>query len=161
MRRVLSGILVLAAVAFCAWSGWTYVRGRQAEPVRVAEARDEVRKAAIDRIAALNTLDPKQSDATLRKWLNASAGPLHDDLQRDATRNRQKIQQAHTGATGTVTDLAVTELDVRAGTARVIATVQVALGNGGPGRKRFTAVLTREGTEWKPTSLTAVPVSAA
>jgi Mce-associated membrane protein len=60
---------------------------------------------------------------------------------------------------GTVTDLAVTELDTHAGTAQVIATVQVKFGSSSE-RKRFTAVLARTGAQWKLSSLTAVPVGA-
>ena len=77
-----------------------------------------------------------------------------------SAQNRQKVAQAQVAAAGTVTDLAVTELDTRAGTAQVIATVQVDLGTRGTQRKRFTAVLARTGKDWKLTSLTAVPVGA-
>jgi Mce-associated membrane protein len=119
-----------------------------------------VARAGRQEIATLNTLDPRAADAGLRRWLDASAGPLHDELRRTFAQNKRKIEQARTGAAGTVTDLAVTELDTRAGTARVIATVQVKLGATGLDRKRFTAVLARTGRDWKLTSLTAVPVGA-
>jgi Mce-associated membrane protein len=154
-------ILIVAAVAFLGWSGWSYWHSGHADSVRFAQARDQVQHAARREIATLNTLDPRQSDAGLRRWLDASTGPLHDELARTSAQNKQKIQQSRTGAEGTVTDLAVTELDTHAGTARVIATVRVTLGTTGTGRKRFTALLARTGRSWKLTSLTAVPVNAS
>ena len=161
-RSTAAGLnLIAAAAAFCAWSGWSYWQSRHDQDVRVAQARDAVARAGRQQIAALNTLDPKRSDATLRAWLAASSGPLHDELARTSAQNRQKIAQARTTATGTVTGLAVTELDTRAGTAQVIATVQVRLGDTGTGRKRFSAVLTRTGARWRLTALTAIPVGAS
>lgn len=125
---VTARVLAVAAAAFCGWSGWSYWQAGHAEPVRFATARDQVERAGRAQIAALNTFDPRHADATLRRWLDATTGPLHDELQRSSALNRQKIEQARSGATGTVTDLAVTELDTRAGTARIIATVQVRFG---------------------------------
>lgn len=163
-RSTVAGlILIAAAAAFCAWSGWSYWQSRHDGNVRLAQARDAVARAGRRQIAALNTLDPGHSDATLRAWLAASSGPLHDELARASAQNRQKIAQARAAATGTVTGLAVTELDTRAGTARVIATVQVRLGDGGAGtgRKRFSAVLARTDARWRLTALTAIPVGAS
>ncbi|MGH3374057.1 MAG: hypothetical protein ACRDP6_04915 [Actinoallomurus sp.] len=162
MRRPAAVALgaVLVAGVFCGWSGWSYHRAAHSSSVRFAAARDQVQRAGRQEIATLNTLDPRQSDAGLRRWLDASTGALHDELQRESAQNRQKVAQAQVAAAGTVTDLAVTELDTRAGTAQVIATVQVDLGTRGTQRKRFTAVLARTGKDWKLTSLTAVPVGA-
>jgi Mce-associated membrane protein len=160
MRRFVGAFLVVAALAFCAWSGWSYRQSVHSSSVRFAQARDDVQRAGRREIATLNTLDPRQSDAGLSRWLDASAGALHDELRRTSAKNRQQAAQARTSAEGTVTDLAVTELDPRAGTAQVIATVQVRLGTTGTERKRFTAVLARTGQGWKLTSLTAVPVGA-
>jgi Mce-associated membrane protein len=159
--RAAGRILVLITVVFCGWSAWSYWQSGHAGSVRFAEARDEVARAGRQEIATLNTLDPRTADAGLRRWLDASTGPLHDELRRTSAQNKRKIEQARTGAVGTVTDLAVTELDTRAGTARVMATVQVKLGATGISRKRFAAVLNRTGGGWKLTSLTAVPVGAA
>jgi Mce-associated membrane protein len=156
MRRLTGVIALLVAAAFCAWSGWSYWQSTHSGSVRFAKARDEVRRAGRQEIAALNTLDPGQGDAVLRRWLDASTGPLRDELRRTSG----QIRQARTGAQGAVTDLAVTELDERAGTARVIATVQVKLG-GEVDRKRFTATLNRTGGAWKLASLTAIPVNAS
>jgi Mce-associated membrane protein len=156
MRRLTGGVVILAAAAFCAWSGWTYWQSGHSETARFAKARDEVRQAGRQEIATLNTLDPSRADAALHRWLDASTGPLREELRRTS----QQVTQARAGAQGTVTDLAVTELDARAGTARVIATVQVKLATGAD-RKRFTATLSRTDGAWKLASLTAIPVQGA
>lgn len=156
MRWLIGGIVLLIAAAFCAWSGWAYWQSGHSGSVRFAKARDEVRRAGRQEIAALNTLDPRQGDVALRRWLDASTGPLREELQRTSG----QVRQARNGAQGTVTDLAVTELDDRAGTARVIATVQVKIA-GAVDRKRFTATLDRTGGVWKLASLTAIPVNAS
>ncbi len=161
MRRLAGLVLVFVAAAFCGWSGWSYWESGHSDSVRFARARDQVALAGRQEIATLNTLDPRQSDAGLRRWMDASTGRLRDELRRTSAENKQKIQQARVAAVGTVTDLAVTELDERAGTAQVIATVQVKLGDADPGRKRFTAVLARTGGDWKLTSLTSVPAGAS
>jgi Mce-associated membrane protein len=158
--RTLGVFLAAAAVAFCAWSGWSYHRGAHSSSAAFARARDQVQRDGRREIAVLNTLDPRQRDAGLGRWLDASAGALHDSLRRTSAQDRQKAARARTAAEGTVTDLAVTELDTRAGTAQVIATVQVRLGASRVERKRFTAVLARTGEVWKITSLTAVPAGA-
>lgn len=69
-----------------------------------------------------------------------------------------------TDATGapvraTVTDAALTALDDRAGTARLIATVRVESRPGGAERRRLEATLARTGDGWKVTTLTGVPVA--
>ncbi len=160
-RTLIASGLAVASAAFLGWSGWMYWQSGHSSSVTFAKARDEVRLAGRQEIATLNTLDPASSDAGLRRWLDASTGPLRDELRRTSAENKQKIEQAQVAAVGTVTDLAVTELDTHAGTAQVIATVQVRLGTAEPGRKRFTAVLARTGKDWKLTSLTAVPAGAS
>lgn len=160
MRRVLTALVVAAAMAFCGWSTWSYQQNTHSSSVRFAKARDEVQRAGRQELATLNTLDPQQSQAGLDRWLDASTGALHDELRRTSSENRQKAAQARTPAEGTVTDLAVTELNNRAGSAQVIATVNVRLGTTGVERKRFTAALARTGDGWKLSSLTALPIGA-
>lgn len=157
--RVLGVALLAAAAVFCGWSGWTYHQSAHSSSVPFARARDQVRRDARQEIGVLNTLDPRQKDAGLSRWLDVSTGTLRDSLRRTSAQDRQKALKSGTAAVGSVTDLAVTELDTHAGTAQVIATVQVKLGSSLE-RKRFTAVLARTGSQWKLSSLTAVPVGA-
>lgn len=156
---------VVAAVVFLGWSGWTVWQddpgARPSGPERV---RDVVLKGAREQIAVLNTMNPARVDDGLRAWLDASTGPLHDQLKRDEPANRAKIGKSRTTAEATVTGAAVTSLDVRAGKAKVIASVQVelALQGGAPTlqRKRFEAGTSRTPSGWKLESLTAIPAGA-
>lgn len=81
------------------------------------------------------------------------------------TADAATLRQSGTSTRGTVTDAAVTELDTRAGTAKLIATVQVqvtpAAGAATTDRKRFEAGLSRTAGGWKLTALTAVPVGSS
>jgi len=166
-RTLRSGRVVVAgALVFAGWSAVSYWQTRHDATLSFATARDQVRRAAREEIAALNTIDAQHPDAGLRSWLDASTGRLHDDFQRSNAQNREKVQQSGTRVEGTVTDLAVTDLDDRAGNAGVIATVALKMtsATGGPAgtdRKRFTATLARTSGGWKLKTLTAVPVGAA
>ncbi|MFE9557489.1 hypothetical protein ACFYMW_33650 [Streptomyces sp. NPDC006692] len=157
-RRVLVTTALTVSAAFCAYAGLTYAQARDDSSVAYAASRDAALKAGRTQIAALSTLDAAHPDAALRGWLDASTGPLHDELSRAGT------GRPAASARGTVTDAAVTELDDRSGTAKVIATVQVQLtaatGTAGTDRKRLEATLERTGSGWKLKALSAVPVTA-
>ncbi|WP_411292697.1 hypothetical protein [Streptomyces sp. SDr-06] len=158
LRRSLVAVALTASAAFCACAGWTYLAARNDSTLAYAAARDAALTAGRSRIAALSTLDAAHPDAALRSWLDASTGPLHDELRRTGA------GKPTTSARGSVTDAAVTELDDRSGTAKLIATVQVQLTPAGGAtttdRKRFEAALERTASGWKVKALGAVPVTA-
>ncbi|EFL41509.1 conserved hypothetical protein, partial [Streptomyces griseoflavus Tu4000] len=87
-----------------------------------------------------------------------STGPLREELGRTEAK-------AGASARGTVTEAAVTALDTRAGTAKLIATVRVEVTPAGAkkpatDRKRLEAVLARTGEgEWKVRAVSAVPLT--
>ncbi|MFF5261171.1 hypothetical protein ACFY4C_19700 [Actinomadura viridis] len=156
--------LVVAAALFLGWACWSFWDMRQGDGQDMARDRDQAVNAARAQLAALNTMDARQVDRDLQRWLDASTGPLHDELKRTRAESRQKIQRAATSATGTVVDAAPTALDVRAGSARVIATVRIQITRPGAAptvqRKRYDAALARTAAGWKLKSLTALPVNA-
>ncbi|OLT19365.1 hypothetical protein BJF79_47825 [Actinomadura sp. CNU-125] len=155
--------VVVAAVVFLGWSGWSVWRDDPAASGPAGE-RAVVLRAAEREIAALNSMDGTNVDAGLRGWLGATTGALHAQLRRDEAANRRKIGESGTDAAATVTGAAVTSLDERAGTAEVIAAVRVRLtlkgGEPTMQRKRFAAELARTPQGWKLESLTSVPVGA-
>jgi len=160
---------VAAAALLCGltvWSVWSYVHTRGDDALRYGKARDSVLAAGQRDIARLNTVDPAHLDRDLDGWLATTTGPLHDQLRRTQSQDAATLKASGTATRGTVTDAAVTELDDRAGTAKVIATVQVRLTpNSGAAattdRKRFEADLARTQGGWKLAALTAVPVGAS
>lgn len=157
--------LVLLAGLFCGWSGWSYWQARSDDALSFGRTRDEVLRTGGPEIAALNSIDGTRIDAGLRRWLEASTGPLRDELSRTQAASGQRLRGAGTSARATVLNAAVTELDARAGSARLIASVQIALTRPGGAvtteRRRYEAVLARTGDGWKIRSLTAIPVNAA
>ncbi|MDH6577245.1 hypothetical protein [Kitasatospora sp. MAP5-34] len=165
VRRITGWVAALVAVAYFALSAGWYAQTRSDDSLAYAKARDTVLATAREELARLNTVDASSVDEGLRQWLDATTGPLRDQLQRTGAADGATLSQAGTSARGTVTDAAVTELDTRAGTARLIATVQVTVSRGtaapSTDRKRFEAALARTPGGWKVTALTAVPVGAS
>ena len=157
--------LVLVAALFCGWSAWSYWQARSDDSLSFGRTRDEVLRTGRQKIADLNSMDGTRIDAGLRRWLDASTGPLRDELRRTQAASRQRLLSAGTTARATVLNAAVTELDTRAGSARLIASIQIALARPGGAttteRRRYEAVLARTGQGWKLRSLTAIPVNAA
>lgn len=164
-RRVRWAAAWTAAAALAAVSGWSYAAVRGDDALHYGKQRDAVLAAGRSDIARLTTVDADHAARDLGEWLTATTGPLHDRLARTHTADTAAFRASGTSATGTVTDAAVTELDTRAGTAKVIATVQVRLqpkdGTATTDRKRFEADLARDGGTWKLAALTAVPVGTS
>ncbi|MWA07146.1 hypothetical protein F8568_043790 [Actinomadura sp. LD22] len=155
---------ILAAAAFLGWTAFTLFPAGGARDSGPERERDLVLRSTGREIAALNTMDRSDPSAGLKAWLDASTGPLHDQLQRDEPANRAKIGASRTSASATVTGAAVTSLDTAAGKARVIASVRVTLTpqGGAPTlqRKRFEAGAVRTADGWKLESLTSIPAGA-
>lgn len=161
--RVLAGAGLAVALAFCGTGAWTYAQARTDDGLAFSRERDTVLAQGRDRIAVLNTLDAstrEHAEAGIKAWQDASTGPLHTEL--GATR-----PAVGASARAAVTEAAVTALDSRAGTAKLIATVRVDVTPQGGSkatsdRKRLEAVLERTGdATWKVKALSAVPGASA
>ncbi|MEV7728790.1 hypothetical protein AB0P15_29230 [Streptomyces sp. NPDC087917] len=161
--RVLAGAALAVALGFCGTGAWTYAHARTDDGLAFGRERDAALAEGREHIAVLNTLDAstrEHAEAGIEAWRDASTGPLHTEL--GAT-------PATVGASAraTVTEAAVTALDIRAGTAKLIATVRVDVTPQGASkttsdRKRLEAVLERTGVDtWKVKALSAVPVAGA
>ncbi|GGU32044.1 hypothetical protein [Streptomyces daghestanicus] len=159
--RVLAGAGLALALAFCGTGAWTYAQARGDDSLAYGRARDAALADGRDRLAVLTTLDAsslERARAGIQDWRDASTGPLRTEL--GATRPAKGAS-----ARGTVTEAALTALDTRAGTAKLVAAVRVEVTPAGAktattDRKRLEAVLTRtdEG-EWKVKALNAVPLA--
>jgi Mce-associated membrane protein len=153
------------AVVVCGLGAWSYAGTRGDDALGYGKARDAVLADGQRDIARLNTVDAAHADGDLGQWLAVTTGPLHDRMSSTHAADAATLKQTGTSTRGTVTDAAVTELDTRAGTAKLIATVQVevtpATGTSTTDRKRFEAGLSRTPDGWKLTALTAVPVGAS
>jgi Mce-associated membrane protein len=163
-RWLVAALVLVLAAAFAGWSAWSAVSAGRSDDLAVGTARDQVLAAGRADIAALDSMDYRNPDAGLNRWLGAATGPLHDQLQRDRAHSRQQIVAGRTVAVGTVLAAAVTQVNAHDGTAELIASVSIALtpagGSATTQRNRYRAALTRTADGWKLSSLTAIPVSA-
>ncbi|MBD0710164.1 MULTISPECIES: hypothetical protein [unclassified Streptomyces] len=159
--RVLGTCALVVALGFCGTGAWTYARARGDQELAFGRERDTALAEGRDRLTVLNTLDASttaRAKAGIEAWRESSTGPLRTEL--GGTRPAEGAS-----ARATVTEAALTALDTRAGTAKLIATVRVEVTPLGPGkpssdRKRLEAVLTRTGERtWKVAALSAVPVA--
>ena len=158
-------VALVVAAAFACWSGFSWWHAGHDDAATRARTRDDVLRAGTQEIAALNTMDAAHLDKGLRLWLNASTGELRDQLRSTQAQSRKQIEQAGSSAAGRVTDAAVTQLNPAAGTAEMIAAVDIAVtprsGSATADRNRYRAGLTRTAAGWKLSSLSAIPVGAS
>lgn len=167
-RRLRTAAIWVAAVAilgFCAFGARSYWQASNDEDLDFAATRDEVLEAGEDHLARLNTLRGGDADAIgaeLDQWLEVTTGPLHDELERTREESTEVLVADGSSTTGTVTDAAVTQLDQRAGTARLIATLEVETtprdGDPSTDRRRLEAGLSRTDEGWRVTSLTSLVI---
>ncbi|AXL88445.1 hypothetical protein C4J65_08970 [Streptomyces sp. CB09001] len=159
--RILAGAGLALALGLCGTGAWTYTQARTDDGLAYGRERDEALADGREGIAVLTTLDAstrQRAERSIGDWRAVSTGPLRKEL--GDTR-----AAAGTSARGTVTEAAVTALDTRSGTAKLIATVRVEVTPAGTkkpstDRKRLEAVLARTGEgEWKVRALSAVPVA--
>ncbi|CAL9596072.1 hypothetical protein [Streptomyces sp. enrichment culture] len=163
MRRagILTSAGLVLALGVCGTGAWTYAQARTDDALAYGRQRDAALADGREGIAVLTTLDAstrQRAERSIRDWRAVSTGPLREELGGTEA-------AAGTSARGTVTDAAVTALDPRSGTAKLIATVRVEVTPAGTkkastDRKRLEAVLARTGEgEWKVRALSAVPVA--
>ncbi|MEV8126359.1 hypothetical protein AB0P07_20025 [Streptomyces sp. NPDC085944] len=162
--RILTGTGLALALAFCGTGAWTYTQARTDDALAYGRERDEALADGREGIAVLTTLDAatrQSAQRSIRDWRAVSTGPLREELG-------DTEAGAGSSARGTVTEAALTALDTRSGTAKLIATVRVEVTPAGTAgakkpatdRKRLEAVLARTGEgEWKVRALSAVPVA--
>ncbi|RJQ67561.1 hypothetical protein D5S17_33575 [Pseudonocardiaceae bacterium YIM PH 21723] len=154
-------MILALAMAFASWSAWSYVDARHDGPLAFEQERDQVLAAATSEIAVLNSIDASQVDSGLRAWQDAATGPLRDSLRQAESGNRQNLQQQRVSSAATVQQVAVIQLDRRAGSAQVIASISLTrkpqAGPASTARNRFHAALQRTGEGWKVRTLTAIP----
>ncbi|MFD4375788.1 hypothetical protein [Streptomyces sp. NPDC058486] len=158
---LLSAAALAVALGFCGTGAWTYTQARTDQELAFGRERDTALAEGRERLTVLNSLDAstrERAEAGIQAWRDASTGALRTELGRTEP-------AVGASARATVTEAALTSLDPRAGTAKLIATVRVDVTpRGGTAattdRKRLEAVLTRTGEDtWRVAALSAVPVA--
>jgi Mce-associated membrane protein len=161
--KVMLGVVVLA-LAFAGWGGWSWFQAGNDDSIAYASARDEVLATGRTQIAVLTTLDYNDVDGGIDKWLTVSTGGLRDELAATDAKTRQALKEAATVSTGRVLDAAVSELDTRSGTAKLLVSVEISsVKDGSPPaakQNRFVAGMSRVDDGWKLSALDPVPLGA-
>jgi Mce-associated membrane protein len=164
---VLAVAAVLAAVAviFAAWSGWSWHSAAQAGASGLAQTRDQALQEGEQAVQNFNTLDYRHVSAGLNLWEQSSAGPLRSEVVAGRSQFEHQVEQAKTITTAKILDAALVTLNAQAGTASIIAAVQINVtpSQGAPVSKqtRLVGQLTRTASGWKLTSLGQAPVGSA
>jgi Mce-associated membrane protein len=157
--------LAVVALVFAGWAGISWWSTAHDDSVQYAQTRDDVKRVAQVGITNFRTLDYKNPDEGLNRWLESSTGPLHDEITRDEDAGKKRIVDAKTTTTSKPLETAVTELDDRAGKAKVITVMQTTVTpeGGQPGTKleRYQAELQRTDSGWKLSALGNVGAGTA
>ncbi|GAA1887507.1 hypothetical protein [Lapillicoccus jejuensis] len=159
LARVVAALGVAVLVAGVAW--WRVTAGD--DSLGYAALRDQATLQGRQDIVVMNSLDAKGFDASYRAWLDATTGVLHDQLAQLTQQQRSMLVDSGASTTARVVDGALTELDERAGTGRLIAAVELTVvakdGSRTVKRNRFTADLSLDGSRWKLSQLQQVGVA--
>ncbi|WP_155545158.1 hypothetical protein [Amycolatopsis camponoti] len=166
MAAVKQGAVVVfaAAAVFAGWSSYSWYSASHDPSLTYGVARDEALTTGRTLVAELSSLDYHDVNGGLGRWLSASTGPLHDQLARTDAKTKETLTANATVATGRVLDAALSELDEHAGTAKMLASVEITMAKDGTApavkRNRFAAALSRTADGWKLSALDQLPVGA-
>ncbi|MGB3439373.1 MAG: hypothetical protein WBA97_11540 [Actinophytocola sp.] len=161
--KVMLGVVVVA-LAFAGWGGFTWWQASRDDSLAYATAREEVLAAGRTQVATLTTLDYHDVDGGIERWLSVSTGGLRDELAATDAETRGQLKANATVATGRVLDAAVSELDTRSGSAKLLVSVEISTAKDGSPpsakRNRFVAGMSQVDGEWKLSALDQVPLGA-
>jgi Mce-associated membrane protein len=169
--RVLTGVralpalalaLVLTAGGFAAWTGQDWYEAAHDDSAAYAVQRDAALAAGEQAVQNLNTLDHRDVEHGLDLWETSTTGDLHDQLASGRKEFADQVKKAKTVTTARVLSGAVTELDERAGRARILVALRVTVkasdGESTDKDSRMLGELTRTGGRWKLSALGQAPV---
>ena len=147
-----AAVLLLASLIFCGASLVGWLGASSDESVRFAGTRDEALRVGKQELVNFYTLDYKNPDASFDRLVQSSTGDLATAIKQGEANWKKQLADQKTSLTAKVLDAAVTELDDRAGTATVVAIVEVDAtpDNGKPANRLPMQIqLTRTDQGWK------------
>ena len=160
---VTAAVMLVAAVTFAAWSGWSWHSAPRASGD--GQVRDQALRAGEQAVLNFNTLNYRTVGQGVKLWEQSSTGPLHDEVVAGQAAFEQQIEQAKTVTTAKILDGALTGLNAQAGRASVIVALQItvtpATGSAATKQSRLAGQLIRTPSGWKLSALGQVPVGAA
>jgi Mce-associated membrane protein len=156
-------VLLLAAIVLAAWAGTSWLSAPRASAA--AQRRDQALREGEQAILNFNTLDYRTVAQGLRLWEQSSTGALHGQIVAGQASFEQQIKQAQTVTTARILDGALTGLNLRAGTAKIIVALQLTVtpahGSATSKQNRLAGQLTWTTAGWKLSTLSQVPVGTA
>lgn len=147
-----AAVLLLAALIFCGVSLVSWLGASNDESVQFTNTRDDVLRIGKQELINFYTLDYKNPDASFDRLVQSSTGDLATAIKQGEANWKKQLSDQKSSSTAKVLDAAVTELDDRAGTATVVAIVEVDVtpDNGKPpNRLPMQIQLTRTDQGWK------------
>lgn len=155
--------LAAAAFVFAAFSGWAWLSAPRAPAT--AAVRDSALRAGEQAVLNFNTMDYRHVGAGLSLWAQSSTGALHQQVLSGRVTFEKQVRQARTVTSAKILDAALTSLNAKAGTARILVAMQItvapASGSSVTKQSRLAGDLVRTAGGWKLSTLGQVPVSAA
>ncbi|SFW89981.1 hypothetical protein [Amycolatopsis australiensis] len=147
---VVAAIVSVLAAGFTGWSWW---RAAADDSAARGRERDAVLAAVGPELVTLNTIDYRSAGAGVDRWIAATTGQYGRDLAGDRGLQIDRATSARTVSTASLVQAAVTEIDPAAGTARLLAVLDVRVSTGGgaatPRLNRLTVDARRAGGGWK------------
>ncbi|MBD0747798.1 hypothetical protein [Streptomyces sp. CBMA152] len=167
-RLSLTAVALLAAalaMAFAVWTGGSWYASAHDEQAAFARTRDAALQAGERAVQNMNTLDYGDLTRGLDAWEQSATGDLLNELKGSRTQFEQQVRDAKTATTAKVLSGAVTELDERAGRARVMVAIRITVVTAdkkiSTKDSRMLAELTRTPEGWKLSRLGQAPVGDA
>jgi Mce-associated membrane protein len=161
-RVPLTGAVValVVCVAFLVVGIVVHVRDSGPAAAPATAVRDAALLAARQDVVVLNSLDYRNVDQGLSRWLAASTGSLHASFEHITAADRKRIADAKSVTTARIVEAAVVSLDAADGRASVIASVELTVtpptGKAVIKRERQQADVTRVGGVWRVSGLQQV-----
>lgn len=156
LARILPVAAVVAALLALV-TGALWLIALNSDSTQVAQARDEALRDARQAVINLNTLDHKDAQRGLDLWIQSSTGSVRDEFVKNRDAYAQLVTEQKRTTTAAVTDAAVSEVDPRAGTARVLVGVDVTVTPEGRQptvtRQRIEVGMVRADDGWKVDAL--------
>ncbi|WP_051096205.1 hypothetical protein [Streptomyces sulphureus] len=154
--------LLVAALCFAAWGGWSWHAAADDGARAYGESRDRALSAAEQGVQNLNTLDHRNVAHGLSTWQQSTTGELRKQLADGRGEFERQVKAAKTVTSAEVLSAALYELDERAGRAGAVVAVRTTVN--APKQKpttkdtRMRCELSRTSGGWKLSALAQVPV---
>ncbi|MDR7302451.1 hypothetical protein [Haloactinomyces albus] len=168
---LVAALLLAASTGTAGFFGVSWAVAATDESIDLAVERDQALRDGRQAIINVNTFDYRNVEKSLNRWERSSTGPFHETVVKIRKNKMEQLKKGKAQRSSRILDAALTELNARAGKARMIAVVEMTTkrprsgssqaGNSQSGqstvwRSRYKAELTRVGRTWKLSTLGSV-----